>query len=273
MGLKTSNRCRQWCGVGWVLGLVASLSNAQETVADEPELESVVRVTALTSPAATQSRWPRLDKSPNGTVRMSWLEPGKDGVESLRFATLTDDGFDQARTISSGSQWFVNWADFPSVVANGSGHLAAHWMEMIGKDTYAYGIRVAYSKDRGDSWSLPFWLHRDITPAEHGFATLVGHDDHFSAVWLDGRQMLQQSAMTLRATRFDASGFLEDETLLDSKTCECCATDAVVKGQQLVVAYRDRSENNRRDIAVVRRKNDQWTPPQDLHDDGWVRPG
>jgi hypothetical protein len=36
-----------------------------------------------------------------------------------------------------------------------------------------------------------------------------------------------------------------------------------------VVAYRDRSDHEVRDIAVVRRDGNRWTPPEPVSDDGW----
>jgi hypothetical protein len=36
-----------------------------------------------------------------------------------------------------------------------------------------------------------------------------------------------------------------------------------------VVAYRDRTDDEIRDIVVVRQVNGQWTPPSVVHNDGW----
>jgi hypothetical protein len=40
-----------------------------------------------------------------------------------------------------------------------------------------------------------------------------------------------------------------------------------------LVAYRDRTAGEVRDIAVVRQVDGQWTPPRVVHADGWVIPG
>ena len=48
-----------------------------------------------------------------------------------------------------GYDWFVNWADVPSVVRLANGTLAGHWLQKSGADTYAYDVRLAYSHDDG----------------------------------------------------------------------------------------------------------------------------
>jgi hypothetical protein len=40
-----------------------------------------------------------------------------EGRFSLRFALKKGDGWSAPRVIAEGANWFVNWADFPSMVA------------------------------------------------------------------------------------------------------------------------------------------------------------
>src|SRR5215475_4973293 len=86
------------------------------------------QVRELTSPAGTGSGQPNLAVSPDGRVYLSWIERLGEGTFSLRFATLEKDGWSTPRVIAEGSNWFVNWADFPSMVALPDGSLAAHWL-------------------------------------------------------------------------------------------------------------------------------------------------
>ena len=54
--------------------------------------------------------------------------------------------------------------------------------------TYAYDVRLAYSKDEGRSWSPSFTPHTDGTRTEHGFASLFEMPGAgLRLVWLDGR--------------------------------------------------------------------------------------
>ncbi len=80
-------------------------------------------------------------------------------------------------------------------------------------------------------------------------------------------------AMTLRYARFeDATGTPQDEALLDDRTCDCCQNDAVRVGDAVVVAYRDRSADEIRDIAVRRGTSNGWEPSRIVHADGWRIP-
>jgi hypothetical protein len=71
------------------------------------------QVRELPSPAGTGSGQPNLAVSPDGHVYLSWIERLGEGRFSLRFATLEKDGWSTPRVIAEGSNWFVNWADFP----------------------------------------------------------------------------------------------------------------------------------------------------------------
>ncbi|UCF67411.1 MAG: exo-alpha-sialidase, partial [Acidobacteriota bacterium] len=180
--------------------------------------------------------------------------------------------------------WFVNWADFPSMAALGDGTLAAHWLEKTGSSAYAYAVRVCLSRDGGDTWGSPLTLHDDMSPTEHGFVSLAPLDgEQFLAVWLDGREMAAgdgeqhatAGAMTLRARTIHANGTLGEEQLLDDRVCDCCQTSAVTTGDgQVVVAYRDRSGEEVRDIASLHGHPVRgWSRPHPVHEDGWTIEG
>lgn len=75
--------------------------------------------------------------------------------------------------------------------------------------------------------------------------------------------------MSLRAVSMAGNGQSGDEMVLDERVCDCCQTSLVAVPAGLVVAYRDRTQAEIRDIAVVRRVDGAWTPPVSVHDDGW----
>jgi len=75
--------------------------------------------------------------------------------------------------------------------------------------------------------------------------------------------------MTVRTAVLQPSGQLADEHELDDRCCECCATAAVRTHRGVLVAYRGRSADEVRDIALVRREEGRWTKPYRLHADGW----
>lgn len=145
-------------------------------------------VRELAVPAGPGSGQPRFSSGPHGTPVLSWLQPSGDGHELL-FAELGPEGWTEPRRVARGGDFFVNWADFPSVVPLGGGRLAAHWLERTGGSPYAYGVRVALSRDGGRSWRKAVIPHEDRSPTEHGFVTLLpAGGGGVRAVWLDGRE-------------------------------------------------------------------------------------
>jgi len=229
------------------------------------------------SPSAPGSAEPNLTLGRDGTLYLSWIETsGEDHL--LRFSSWQGDAWAPARTIAAGQDWFVNWADFPSVAASGDGTLAAHWLVRNGPGTFAYSVQLAISRDGGNEWSDPVAPHRDETETEHGFVSIVPlPDGTFEVVWLDGREMqvIGDAAhgtglMTLRSARLDENGDVTEEKLIDSRVCDCCSTDAVLAADgSVVVAYRDRSESEIRDISASRLEAEGWTAEKPVHQDGW----
>ncbi|MCA1565559.1 MAG: hypothetical protein LC803_07960 [Acidobacteria bacterium] len=106
-------------------------------------------VTETESPTGTDSREPELFSTADGRVLLSWVEKIGEKRHALRFAVRDAAGWSEARTISEGDNWFVNWADFPSVIALADGSLAAHWLVKSGRSTYAYDVNISRSKDDG----------------------------------------------------------------------------------------------------------------------------
>ena len=230
----------------------------------------------LTGPFAEDAAEPFLEATPDGELFMSWIER-----DAVMIAKLEGESWSLPRAIVAADDLFVNWADFPSLHAFDDGSLAAHWLQKSGSGTYAYDVRFARSSDGGAMWTAPLTPHDDGTQTEHGFVSL-GHapgSDELQIVWLDGRLMTSHGEghgggdMTLRWGRFSADGEKLEERELDRRTCECCQTAMTMTPLGAVVAYRDRSESEVRDIAVVRQTPAGWTPPAIVHEDGWTIPG
>jgi len=231
-------------------------------------------VQALPSVASSGSQYPHLYDA-NGQVYMSWLQQDEGEQVSLWFASLQGNKWSPATAIASGDNWFVNWADFPSLVVLKDGTLVAHWLQKTALDSYAYDVRLALSADHGKHWQAPFSPHDDGTTTEHGFVSLLPQPDNtLAAVWLDGRESKHdEEKMQLRYARFDSEGKKLSEKVLDSDTCTCCQTTAVVVPGGIAVGYRDHAAIEIRDIAVMRLQGDQLSEATRVHADNWEIPG
>lgn len=239
-------------------------------------------VETLPSPAGPGSAEPNLDVDPDGRVHLSWMEPTA-GEYALRVARLEGNRWSQPATVRTGRDFFVNWADFPSILSLGDGRLVAHWLQRTGSSTYAYAVRMSSSRDGGRTWTTPFQPHSDSSNTEHGFVSLwrSRRGDAVEAVWLDGRKYAaagqgSTKEMSLATASFGLDGRIASpEKILDGRVCDCCQTSSAVTSQGIVIVYRDRSPDEIRDIAVVRREDvvpgmaRRWTAPVPVHTDGW----
>jgi hypothetical protein len=215
--------------------------------------------------AAGSSGQPQLTTSHRGAI-LSWIERS-DGRAVLKFAERTPSGWSAPRTVASGADWFVNWADVPSVMRLANGTLAAHWLQKSGPDTYAYDVRLSYSKDDGKTWSSSFTPHTDGTKTEHGFASLFQiPGSGLGLVWLDGRT---PGEMSLRFASYDANWKQTAEEPIDPRVCECCPTTGAVTADGPIAAYRDRGTDDMRNIHVTRLEKGRWSESKAVHDDGW----
>lgn len=255
--------------------LILPSNNGHASEANTKVFLSAQEIDVLAGPG---SREPTLFVANDGCVYLSWMEPVDDGRYALRFAVHEETGWSRPRTIAEGDNWFVNWSDFPSFVAFGDGSLAAHWRVKNGGNTfYSYDINVAYSTDGGKTWSAPTVPHRDEMKTQHGFVSMLPwSNERLLLVWLDGRNMsgtgpddTGTGAMTLRFATLDRQGRPANDTLLDERVCTCCQTAAALTSDGVVVAYRDRSQEEIRDISVVRLQQGRWTAPRTLYKDGW----
>jgi hypothetical protein len=223
---------------------------------------------------------PNLTATADGLL-LTWLEPvparpprpDTRGGHALRFSRFSRDGdgrWSAPVTIAAGEDFFANWADFPAVALAPDGSLTAHWLAKTGSETYAYGIFLARSTDGGATWSPAGLLHSDRLPTEHGFVSWIPEGKGLRAVWLDGREMLKEGPMTLRT---GLAGQPESEEVLDARVCDCCQTDAALTADGPIVAFRDRSDQEVRDISVVRKTASGWSAPAPVHHDNWQIPG
>jgi len=227
-------------------------------------------------PFGEGSRYPHLVKTMNGGLLVSWFEPLDSTTFGLYWSEYSENNWTEKNMIYASEDFFVNWADFPSIFELNDTTLVAHWPEMSSTGTYEYDVKVVYSGDRGSTWCDPIVPHRDGKHAEHGFVSFYKNADrNLGMVWLDGRQMdgghghHSAGNMNLYTTSFDGEFGQDDDIPIDAMVCECCPTSAVQVGKATIVAYRDRLESEIRNINIIRKVNDEWEEPYPVFEDGW----
>ena len=230
-------------------------------------------VDSVASPAGPGSAEPNLTVGPDGRVYMTWLEPADSGY-ALRFSVHDGSKWTPAKTIVARRDFFVNWADFPSLEVLDGGALAAHWLQRNGPGTYAYGVRIAQSNDGGNTWGAPVIPHRDSSRTEHGFVAMWRERGQLGAVWLDGRKFSKEghdagNEMMLVTTTLLPDGTRGPEVRLDDRTCDCCQNAVAVTSSGPIVAYRNRTPDEIRDIYVTRRVGGKWLAGVPVNNDNW----
>lgn len=237
--------------------------------------EWTVTVQRVASPAGANSSEPQIAVSERG-ILLSWIE--RVGTTTyLKFAERTASGWTTPITAASGSDWFLSFADVPSVIRLGDGTLVAQWPETTDARLEAYDLRLSYSRDEGKTWAPSFMPHHDGTTTQHGFASMFQITaGRLGIVWLDGRnsefddRKPDTGTMLLRYAAFDANWKQTADVEIDHRVCECCSTTAVVTSDGVLVGFRDRDENEIRDIGVSRLQNGRWTPTAIVSQDNWM---
>ena len=256
-------------GLGALAIVLGSLDGA---LAEQHVFDSLV---VLEPPTSGIAQEPYLAVA-GQSLLMSWMVPT--ASETLvQFARFNDVGWSKPVVVGRGKDIFVNWADFPTVAAFGDSGIALHWLRKAGRSSYGYHVELSLSNDLGRSWSDPIIPHSDRSDQQHGFVTMSGAaDGALDLLWLDARAYGQTSLlassdeMQMRANRIDAQGRLERDRPVDMKTCSCCQTSSArLADGSLIVAYRDRTDAEIRDISVVRQLDGAWADPVNVHHDGW----
>ncbi len=259
--------------VGLMAVLAVGVGYSGRAIDAATDGSSINAIDSLSSPAGPGSAEPNLAVAADGKVYMTWLEPADSG-HALRFAVLDGNRWTAPKTIRAGRDFFANWADFPSIQVFDRGRIAVHWLQRNGRGTYAYGVRIAQSQDGGNTWSAPLTPHRDSSQTEHGFVAMWREGNKLGATWLDGRKFSKEghdasNEMMLMSTEIGPDGALGPEVRLDERTCDCCQNAAALTAAGPVIAYRNRSTEEIRDIYVTRRVSGKWTPGVAVHDDNW----
>lgn len=257
----------------------------------QTEKSIIGEIILMDSPTNINSQLPYLTKGIDNQLYLSWIETIEDDSMLFKYSQLRKNpklsgykGYNWTipEIISSGKDWFVNWADYPMISVNTQGGILAHYLQKSAEGSYTYDIQTV-QKIKGKSWQSPIKPHTDNTVSEHGFVSMLPLDSgHFFLSWLDGRNTVSDSkksshnhdehvrgAMTIRTAVIDNQGVLSKEAEIDNRVCDCCQTSTAMTDNGPVVVYRDRSNEEVRDMSIVRYVDNHWTMPQTIYADNW----
>ena len=223
---------------------------------------------AFENPSAVGSSLPHLISGDDGRLHLSWVTMEGD-TAVFQHAAWNENRWTKTEQIARGTDWFVNWADYPMFTINKAGNRLAHYLAKSSEGTYSYDVHLTASDDE-DSWLPAVIPHNDQTPTEHGFVTMLPDGaGSFTVAWLDGRRTAEEGPMTLRSAVVQADLQVSEHVELDDRVCDCCQTGGAMTENGPVFVYRNRSEVEWRDIFIVRKVDGQWTNPQVVYEDRW----
>ncbi len=220
---------------------------------------------------AVGSAYPNICQTDNGFI-MIWYE----GDQNIVMSEFTPKGWGPKDTIVTSRHFFKNWADLPQIYYAGGDKFAVSWLEMSGSSN-EYVIKVAMSTNRGKTWTNPVIPHQDDIKGEHGFVSFYNFGNRTGLIWLDARGMVGgdqghgTGSMRLYSSTINSAGELGSEIMLDNMVCECCPTAAVNTNVGPLVAYRDRDNDETRNIRLAFVNGA--LPSELIHNDGWIIPG
>lgn len=213
--------------------------------------------------------------SSNGSLALTWISSDKDMNASLNFRQFKNKQWTNSQTLAIGSDWFINWADFPTHAISGDRVLTSY-LKKSASGRYTYDVFLNLQKLSGEKIKEDFILNTDGFNAEHGFVSIAeGNNEGFFITWLDGRNTVEKELngnhkpMTIRFAEITTAGDIVNEIELDSSVCDCCQTSITNTDKGPIVVYRDRSDKEIRDIYVTRNIDDGWETPVPVYNDEW----
>ncbi len=271
-----------------VLALAACGGPDDPAVVGDVDPTAAYEVHAWPLPATEGSAQPDMAMTADGRLLLSWISSIPGRRNALQFVSLSTNGRWQSapRTIAVGETLAANWANIPHITATPDGTLWVHWLQRIGEG-YAADIALSRSTDAGFNWSPPVLVNDDGTATEHGFASLWSTGNGALGIaWLDGRANATDADATahqhaakahehggrgtqVRAAVFDANLERSGEQVVDPLACDCCQTAVAMTARGPVLFYRDRTDDEIRDIVATRLTDGTWSEPKPVHADGW----
>ena len=87
--------------------------------------------------------------SNNGSLSLTWISSDKDTNASLNFRQFKNEKWTNPQTLAIGSNWFINWADFPTHAISGDRVLTSY-LKKSASGTYTYDVFLNLQKLSGE---------------------------------------------------------------------------------------------------------------------------
>lgn len=235
-------------------------------------------VVELDAPGMPGSSRPALSRGASGRLLLSWVEPVDSVQTRIAYSSFDGSVWSDSKTVVLSDDLFTNWADVQQLLPMEKDAMLATWGVSSGSSYLATHL-MAGETQPGDARIRGRLVHTDTSATQHGFASLTHTTEGPMIVWLDGRETTldegvvdesEWGEMALYAGFPGSDGIVRDETLLDNRVCDCCPTSVVATDSGALIAYRDRSDDEQRDIHLIRYEEGTFTEPVSLHADGWI---
>lgn len=199
----------------------------------------------------------------NGTLVAQWMQTsGGMHANNVRLSYSNDDGKKWAPAFNAHKDDASRERLFPSLFETPTGGAGVVWLS-------GGAARPMSNAPTAGPNHAPGAAH---TPPQGGGA--AGHQGHQGQEGHGGRGAMSGMGgeMTLRFAAFDGAWKSVAELTVDPRVCECCSTAAVATSDGVVAAYRNRSDDEVRDIYVSRFADGRWSEPTAVHGDNWRIP-
>jgi hypothetical protein len=251
----------------FALLLLACERQASETATKAPDASPTVSPhwSVLYTVGDSSARLPNIHWT--GDMQyLTWVE--QEGKTShLRQAELNSDGANSVKSIRSGEDWMLHWADLPGAGGTPLNRYAWHQIHNPA-DAHASDIRLY--RAIGNGWDGPIAVHAPTPVGEHAFVSGCAMlDGQFGMAWLQPSADTSHGGATELAFRTFNMGKGGETRVLDARVCDCCPTAMASTDSTVIVAYRDRSDAEIRDVHYQLWDNGNWSGPLPLGAEGW----
>jgi hypothetical protein len=195
----------------------------------------------------------------DGTLVANWLQKSGSGMHAndVRLSYSKDDGRTWAASFKPHRDNAPNERGFVSLFGMPDGGLGLIWLD-----------GPAMSPDTGHSEKAASDHARGGDHAGHQQGGRQGHGGRGG----EHGPMGVRRDLTVRFAAFDTAWKQAGELTVDPRVCECCPTAAASTSEGVLVAYRNRSDDEIRDIYVARLEQGKWSEPAAVHADNWRIP-